>query len=94
MEICDDNPLALGSCIWDKGDEFNYHRPRKYERYLKPLNAWRENSGVKDSLKERNREIFNRYNQGASIKELTELYFLTSHSIRRIIRDKKDSVDI
>lgn len=51
--------------------------------------AWGENSGTKDSLKERNREIFNRYNEGLTIKELNKQYYLTEHSIRRIIRQEK-----
>ena len=51
--------------------------------------AWGENSGTKDSLKERNREIFNKYNEGLSIKELNKQYYLTEHSIRRIIRQEK-----
>ena len=51
--------------------------------------VWGENSGAKDSLKERNREIFNRYNEGISIKELNKQYYLTEHSIRRIIRQEK-----
>lgn len=64
--------------------------PRKCEN----KKAWGENSGAKDSLKKRNREIFDRYNQGTSIKELTKLYFLTEHSIRRIIRNEKNSANI
>lgn len=51
--------------------------------------AWGENSGAKDSLKERNREIFDLYNQGISIKELAADYYLTEYSIRRIIRQEK-----
>lgn len=58
--------------------------PRKLEN----RKSWGESSGVKESLKERNSEIFNRYEQGSSIKELAELYFLTEHSIRRIIRNE------
>lgn len=52
--------------------------------------AWGENSGAKDSLKERNREIFNLYNQGISIKEIARKHYLTEHSIRRIIRQEKN----
>lgn len=52
--------------------------------------AWGEKSGTKDSLKKRNMEIFNKYNQGMSIKELYEQYYLTEHSIRRIIRQEKE----
>lgn len=51
--------------------------------------SWGENSGIRNSLKQRNREIFNKYNQGASIKELTEEFYLTEYSIRRIIREEK-----
>ena len=51
--------------------------------------AWGENSGTKNSLKQRNREIFNRYNEGISIKELNKQYYLTEHSIRRIIRQER-----
>ncbi|WP_027634391.1 CD3324 family protein [Clostridium hydrogeniformans] len=54
--------------------------------------AWGENSGARDSLKERNREIFDKYNEGISIKELTEQYYLTDHSIRRIIRQEKQEI--
>ncbi|WP_432665603.1 CD3324 family protein [Wukongibacter baidiensis] len=62
--------------------------PRKQEN----RKAWGESSGVKNSLKERNREIFERYNQGISVKELANQYYLTEHSIRRIIRQEKEIV--
>lgn len=52
--------------------------------------AWGENSGTKVNLKKRNSEIFNRYNEGVSVKDLTEQYYLTEHSIRRIIRQEKE----
>lgn len=54
--------------------------------------SWGENSGIKDSLKIRNNEIFSRYSQGVSIKELTEQFYLTEHSIRRIIRKEKQAL--
>lgn len=53
--------------------------------------AWGEKSGTKNSLKKRNREIFNKYNEGISIKELNQQYYLTEHSIRRIIRQEKEN---
>lgn len=52
--------------------------------------AWGENSGAKGSLKKRNREIFDRYNEGISVKDLNQQYYLTEHSIRRIIRQEKE----
>lgn len=54
--------------------------------------AWGENSGIKNSLKKRNREIFNKYSQGVSAKELSQKFFLTEDSIRRIIREEKELV--
>ena len=54
--------------------------------------AWGESSGAKDSLKDRNRESFDLHNQGTSIKELAEQYYLTEYSIRRIIRQQKQII--
>jgi Mor family transcriptional regulator len=54
--------------------------------------AWGENSGIKSSLKKRNKEIFNRYRQGVSVEELTEQFYLTEYSIRRIIRTEKQLI--
>ena len=54
--------------------------------------SWGESSGIKSSLKKRNREIFDRYNQGVSIKDLTQQFYLTEYSIRRIIREVKQIV--
>lgn len=50
---------------------------------------WGENSNIKEKLKQRNREIYNRYLTGMSIKELTNTYYLTESSIRRILREYK-----
>lgn len=54
--------------------------------------AWGEYSGIKDSLKKRNRKIFNRYKQGVSVKELAQQFYLTEYSIRRIIRKEKRGI--
>ncbi|RDC49143.1 DNA-binding response regulator, partial [Acinetobacter sp. RIT592] len=40
----------------------------------------------------RNIEIFNKYKEGISIKELTKHYYLTENSIRRIIRQEKQII--
>lgn len=57
--------------------------PRKDENKKR----WGENSNIKEKLKQRNREIYNRYLTGTSIKELTNTYYLTDSSIRRILRE-------
>lgn len=59
--------------------------PIRYEN----KKVWGEDSGTKDILKKRNIEIFNKYNEGISIKKLAQKYYLTEHSIRRVIRKQK-----
>ncbi|RDY24352.1 DNA-binding response regulator [Romboutsia maritimum] len=54
--------------------------------------SWGESSGTKNDLKKRNVEIFNKYKEGISVKELTKHYYLTENSIRRIIRQEKQIV--
>lgn len=54
--------------------------------------SWGDSTGTKNSLKKRNVEIFNRYSQGISIKDLTKQFYLTEDSIRRIIRQEKQII--
>ncbi|NBI05256.1 CD3324 family protein [Senegalia massiliensis] len=60
--------------------------PIKYDN----KKVWGENTLTKDILKRRNKEIFNKYNEGISIKKLAQKYYLSEHSIRRIIRQQKN----
>ena len=62
--------------------------PRKSES----KKSWGENSGIKSSLKKRNNEIYNRYSNGVSVRDLSEQFYLTEYSIRRIIREQKQIV--
>lgn len=59
--------------------------PRKNENHK----AWGEKSGIRSSLKIRNNEIYKKYIDGATITELTQEYYLSEKSIRRIISKKK-----
>ena len=59
--------------------------PRKFENHK----SWGEKSGIKNSLKIRNNEIYKKYIQGTSIYELNKEYFLSEKSIRRIINIEK-----
>lgn len=54
--------------------------------------SWGENSGIKNQLNKRNKDIFNRYRKGVSVKELAEQFYLTEYSIRRIIRKEKQCI--
>ena len=47
---------------------------------------WGEKTDTKAYFKERNFEIFQSYNNGTTVYELSEIYFLTPKSIQRIIR--------
>lgn len=51
--------------------------------------AWGEISGIKDMLKNRNTEILKKRNEGMTITNLSQIYYLSEQSIRRIIREQK-----
>ncbi|SHJ05706.1 Mor transcription activator family protein [Clostridium cavendishii DSM 21758] len=59
--------------------------PRKDENHK----SWGEESGIRGSLKIRNNEIYKKYMDGATITELTQEYYLSEKSIRRIISKEK-----
>lgn len=56
--------------------------------------SWGEVSGIKDELKTRNFEIYIKYSQGISIKQLSTDYFLSESSIRRILYSYKKNKNI
>ena len=51
--------------------------------------SWGESSGTKDSLKERNKQIYSEYRAGASVSGLSKVHYLSEQSIRRIISQEK-----
>ncbi|MBU5675462.1 hypothetical protein KQI88_03415 [Alkaliphilus sp. MSJ-5] len=55
--------------------------PRKFEN----KRSWGESSGSKFEIRERNIEIYNKYKEGISVKQLAKEYYLSQSSIRRII---------
>ena len=46
---------------------------------------WGRKSGTREVISFRNKEIFQKYNEGLTIEELTELFCLSHESIRKII---------
>jgi Mor family transcriptional regulator len=56
--------------------------PRKSEN----KKSWGEESGFREELESRNKEIIGEYNKGKTVKEISKDYYLTEHSIRRIIK--------
>ncbi|QTD43002.1 CD3324 family protein [Sporosarcina sp. Te-1] len=59
--------------------------PRKSER----KKSWGEKNGTREVLLKRNKEIYSKFLNGTTIVELTETYYLSEKSIRRIIRQEK-----
>ena len=59
--------------------------PRKDEN----KKTWGENTGVLRELAERNQEILKNYNDGVSVRELSDIFYLSEASIRRILRSYK-----
>jgi len=51
--------------------------------------SWGEKNGTRKSFENRDTEIFNKYISGATIVELTTMYYLSDKSIRRIINKEK-----
>lgn len=59
--------------------------PRKDDNHK----SWGENSGIKNILKIRNKEIYIKYKNGMSVDALSNEYYLSEKSIRRIISYEK-----
>lgn len=51
--------------------------------------SWGEKNGTRTSLRERNREIYEKYKAGINIGALAKEYFLSEKSIIRIIGQEK-----
>lgn len=51
--------------------------------------AWGEKSGARCSIRERNRQIYNKYAQGVTVAELSHIHYLSEYSIKRIIYSEK-----
>lgn len=49
---------------------------------------WGELSGCRYEIEQRNRKIRKDYQQGKNVNELADIYYLSVHSIRKIIYEK------
>ena len=78
-------PEELLKKLQEYADGKYLYIPRKEANHK----AWGEKSGIKNILKERNIEIYEKYIKGLSISELSKEYFLSEKSIRRIIFNQK-----
>lgn len=55
--------------------------PRKQEN----KKNWGESSNVREELSARNRQIYEAYMAGTSVRELAAMYYLSEKSIQRIV---------
>lgn len=78
-------PAEILEVIQEYIDGEYIYIPRKCENHR----SWGEKSGIRNSLKIRNKEIYKKYLKGNTIGELTKEYFLSEKSIRRIINQEK-----
>mgnify|MGYP000184835961 CR=1 FL=1 len=60
--------------------------PRKEEN----KKSWGDNTEIKKDLLKRNKKIYNDFNNGMTVKQLSTKYYLVENSIRRILREYKD----
>ena len=78
-------PEEIVKIIQEYVDGKYLYVPRKEENHKN----WGEKSGINNSLKVRNNEIYKKYIDGTTINELTHEYYLSEKSIRRIIGKEK-----
>ncbi len=50
--------------------------------------GWGEVSGCRAAIQKRNKEIIQQYQNGVAIDELSKTYFLSTHTIRKILYQK------
>ena len=55
--------------------------------------GWGESNGAKERYRERNNEIIKLYNSGVSIEALTNKYYLSEYSVKKIIYESKKSAN-
>ena len=78
-------PEELLKKLQEYADGKYLYIPRKEANHK----AWGEKSGIKRYLKIRNNEIYEKYIKGTTVYELTQTYYLSEKSIRRIIGEQK-----
>ena len=54
--------------------------------------SWGDNTCLKKDLSERNKRIYEDFNNGMTIAQLSDKYYLVDNSIRRILRQYRESL--
>ena len=79
-------PKEIIELIQEYVDGENIYIPRKEDQ----RKEWGETTHIKEELIHRNSNIFEDYQRGVSILELSQKYFLSTKSIQRVIRQMKN----
>ena len=74
-------PTELIEKIQEYVDGDTLYIPRKSQSRRK----WGEKTGNRSSLDSRNYEIYEKYKNGVSVKELSEKYFISTQGIYKIL---------
>lgn len=80
-------PKELLELVQEYADGQYIYIPRKSERHK----GWGDNTGARQLTRQRDREIYEKYNQGTRSSELADEYYLSLKSIQRIILKEKRS---
>ncbi len=79
-------PMDLVELIQDYIDGEYIYIPKKE----KNKKSWGENTSTKSDLADRNMNIYEKYNNGHTVRELADEFYLSQKSIQRIILNKKN----
>ena len=78
-------PMDLVELIQDYIDGEYIYIPKKE----KNKKTWGENTSTRNVLAVRNINIYEKYNNGCSVRELADKYYLSEKSIQRIVLNEK-----
>lgn len=81
-------PIEIVELIQNYVSGENLYIPKKENQ----RSTWGSRTKIRQELHNRNHFIFEDYQKGSSIKELSEKYFLSDKSIQRIIREMRERV--
>ncbi|WDV45783.1 CD3324 family protein [Clostridiaceae bacterium M8S5] len=83
-------PKELIETIQQYVDGKYIYIPRKEEK----RKAWGESTNIKNEIKSRNKEIFNKYKNGTTVEALIIEFYLSKKSIQRIIYQEKKKAEM
>lgn len=78
-------PTEIIELIQRYVDGENIYIPRKENQ----RKEWGNKTFIRQELEDRNNQIFNDFQNGSKVQELSIRYFLSKKSIQRILREKK-----